>query len=91
MTPQYVHEFRRWQNASVAEKKRIAIDVAMRRGYKTGPDWAHCADPLNTTTPNGKHLGDCTSEDLRELIAWENALANAERFLAERGLGPKTP
>jgi hypothetical protein len=81
MTPKYVSEFRRWQNAPAAEKDRIAIEVAKRQ-IQTGPDWAHCTDPLNTTTPNGKRLGDCTGEDLDELAAWEHALANANRFLS---------
>jgi hypothetical protein len=88
MTLQYVQEFRRWQNAPATEKDRIAIEIAMRR-IQTGPDWAASADPLNTTTPNGKLLGDCTKADLDELIAWENALANAKVFLAKRGRGPK--
>jgi hypothetical protein len=83
MTPKYVWEFRRWQNAPAAEKDRIAIDIVMRR-VQTGPDWAHCTDPLNTKTPNGKQLGDCTSADLSELEAWADALAKAHRFVAAK-------
>jgi len=79
----YVREFRRWQNASADNKDRIAINIAMRQ-VQTGPDWAHSTDPLNTVTPNGKRLGDCTSADLSELAAWERALARANLFIAAK-------
>jgi hypothetical protein len=76
--PEYVREFRRWKNAPAIEKDHIALETVMKEVHVPVHDPSNPA-VLDSLVPNGKRLGDCTSEDLEALSAWSCALAKAHQ------------
>jgi hypothetical protein len=72
--PTYVREFLRWRQASPSRRREVIREQA--RMVLLFPEDMHSLDSL---TPNGKPLGDCTGDECGEIGDWFDALGNAKR------------
>lgn len=72
-------EFQRWRNASVDERRNIAFDQFFDFNIRDlMPDLA-AEDLASVAAPNGKLLGECSPQELREMLDWCEAIGTASR------------